>query len=279
MIFIRGLGPIPAFGTAGAAIGTALSAAASSPSIRGDATVQRHVGAGLPARVVEARLGDHSRTVPFRLAHRTAGHRDEHCRRDASALRRVDGIECARRRRRTRSATPSCFHWSPGRRSGLMGAAAAVAGQNLGAGHPERSAQAVRRPSDLGSALRRLSACCSSRSRQFCLALFGMSRAGRRAHRRPAAGFLSVSGLFITTALTYTGGLQGTGRYQESAVYLAHLAVCACRSGMLTVPADDAAAGARRMSGWRSSSVTRLRCVFSVWRFRQGKWRQISSLG
>jgi hypothetical protein len=35
---------------------------------------------------------------------------------------------------------------------------------------------------------------------------------------------LSVSGLFIAIALTYTGGLQGTGRHQEPALHLDRLA-------------------------------------------------------
>src|SRR5690348_8339506 len=94
---------------------------------------------------------------------------------------------------------------------GLMGAAAAVAGQNLGAGNPDRSAQAVHvaaRYGLIGAAT--IGALFLFIPAQL-LAIFGM-------HTGPVVDLgvqllhiLSVSGLFIAVALTYTGGLQGTG--------------------------------------------------------------------
>src|SRR5918911_1072433 len=94
---------------------------------------------------------------------------------------------------------------------GLMGAAAAVAGQNLGAGKPDRADQAVHvaaRYGLTGAAL--IGALFLFFPRQL-LAIFGM-------HSGPVVDLgvqllriLSVSGLFIAVALTYTGGLQGTG--------------------------------------------------------------------
>jgi Na+-driven multidrug efflux pump len=93
---------------------------------------------------------------------------------------------------------------------GIMGATAAVAGQNLGAGQPDRP----RRPD--GRRLRLLLAAA------FGAAFLLASRiaARRLRHGEPELvlelgveliRYLSISGLFITVALAYTGGLQGTG--------------------------------------------------------------------
>jgi Na+-driven multidrug efflux pump len=46
---------------------------------------------------------------------------------------------------------------------------------------------------------------------EYLLAVFGMSDPQRRALATNLLRFLSVSGLFVTVALSYTGGLQGTG--------------------------------------------------------------------
>ena len=94
---------------------------------------------------------------------------------------------------------------------GLMGAAAAVAGQNLGAGQPERSCtrRLHRRPH------RRVVA--ASVGALFLLipeqllAIFGLTTGSSSDLGTQLLRYLSVSGFFITVALTYTGGLQGTG--------------------------------------------------------------------
>src|SRR6185503_15499395 len=46
---------------------------------------------------------------------------------------------------------------------------------------------------------------------QYLLALFGMTDPTVLSLGRSLLAFLSVSGLFITVALSYTGGLQGSG--------------------------------------------------------------------
>ena len=87
-------------------------------------------------------------------------------------------------------------------------------------------------------------------------------------------GFLSISGLFITTALTYTGGLQGTGD-TKSPLYISLISQFAVPIGMLSViqlsrqlvPSDV----------WMAIVIGHgLRALLSVWRFRQGKWRDIT---
>ncbi|HEV8381725.1 MAG TPA: hypothetical protein VGQ29_09070, partial [Gemmatimonadales bacterium] len=84
----------------------------------------------------------------------------------------------------------------------------------------------------------------------------------------------SVSGLFISVALAYTGGLQGTGDTQ-SPLYisiisqiLVPLGICFViqRTGTLD-PIDIWLA---ILAGHAT------RCVLSALRFRQGQWRHIT---
>ena len=106
---------------------------------------------------------------------------------------------------------------------GLMGAAAAVAGQNLGAGLPDRSARAVHVAARIGLGVAGTIGALFLLIPEQLLGVFGLNdpivvRLGRELLR-----FLSVSGLFITVALTYTGGLQGTGDTRSPLVYIADL--------------------------------------------------------
>ena len=95
---------------------------------------------------------------------------------------------------------------------GLMGAAATIAGQNLGAGRPDRVVEGVWVASRIGLVRRgRRSACCSSSSRGLLLAMFGMDDPIVVGIGEQLLRYLAVSGLFVTVALCFTGALQGTG--------------------------------------------------------------------
>src|SRR6185503_3785800 len=94
---------------------------------------------------------------------------------------------------------------------GLMGAAAAVAGQNLGAGKPDRADEAVHVAARIGFTVAAVVGVFFFFIPKQLLAVFGMHdpvvvEIGVRLLR-----VLSVSGILIAVALTYTGGLQGTG--------------------------------------------------------------------
>ena len=94
---------------------------------------------------------------------------------------------------------------------GLMGAAGAIAGQNLGAGRADRAEQAVH--------LAARFAIGGAASIGFfflflpeqLLAIFGMNEPATVEIGVQLLRVLSLSGLLIAVALTYTGGLQGTG--------------------------------------------------------------------
>ena len=156
---------------------------------------------------------------------------------------------------------------------GLMGAAAAVAGQNLGAGHPERAIRGVQIASRIGIGVAALVGALFLLIPAQLLAIFGLDDPNVVAIGTQLLRYLCVSGFFITVALTYTGGLQGTGD-TRSPLYitllsqvLVPLGIC----GTLQSLGRLDAAGV-----WSAIVLGHFtRCCLSVLRFRQGKWRHI----
>ena len=157
---------------------------------------------------------------------------------------------------------------------GLMGAAAAVAGQNLGAGNPDRAdAGRARRGALSASAARRSSARSSSSSRGSCSAMFGMND---RRWSRSACSCCACSAspaCFIAVALTYTGGLQGTGD-TKSPLYISIVSQIVVPLGICFVIQQTGTL--EPIDIWIAILVGHAtRCALSVVRFNQGKWRGI----
>jgi putative MATE family efflux protein len=95
--------------------------------------------------------------------------------------------------------------------TGLMGAAATIAGQNLGANNPQRAMDGVKVASHIGLGVAIAIGTLFIAIPGYLLAIFGMTDSVVLTIGRQLLLYLSVSGLFITVALSYTGGLQGTG--------------------------------------------------------------------
>jgi putative MATE family efflux protein len=157
---------------------------------------------------------------------------------------------------------------------GLMGAAAAVAGQNLGAGKPERSIRAVQIAARIGLGV---AACVSALFLlipEQLLAVFGLDDPVVVSLGRQLLRYLSVSGFFITVALTYTGGLQGTGD-TRSPLYITLISQVFVPIGFCFMLQST---GRLEASGvWTAILLGHCtRCMLSVIRFRQGKWRNIA---
>lgn len=156
---------------------------------------------------------------------------------------------------------------------GLMGAAAAVAGQNLGAGHPERSRLAVRHAAKIGLSIAAVVGVAFLLVPQFLLSIFGMTEPDVVRIGRELLAYLSVSGLFITVALTFTGGLQGTGD-TRSPLYITLVSQFALPIGFLTIMESMGQLQPHHI--WLAIVMGHaLRCVLSAWRFEQGRWRTI----
>jgi MATE family, multidrug efflux pump len=272
VILIRGLGPIPRFGTAGAAIGTALAGAISSGAAvylmcsgrlvvhwhrgmnwRPDWTVIRQLFRfGLPAGAQGVAMN-----VGGVLMLRFIGSLEHSA--EAQAAFAVGYTELF-----------SLVTWTS---FGLMAAAAAVAGQNLGASRPDRSIRGVHVAAGIGLGVAAVIGLLFITIPGWLLGLFGMGDPVVVGIGTQLLAFLSVSGFCVTVALTYTGGLQGTGD-TRSPLYISlvsqvgvPLGLCFILQAMRVLqPADI----------WLAILLGHAtRCVLSVWRFRQGKWRGI----
>lgn len=156
---------------------------------------------------------------------------------------------------------------------GLMSAAAAVAGQNLGARQPDRANDAVHvaaRIAMVGAAF--LGIFFFFFPRQL-LAIFGMHEPAVVEIGVQLLHVLSVSGLFIAVALAYTGGLQGTGD-TKSPLYISIVSQIVVPLGICFVIQETGTL--QPMHIWLAILTGHItRCALSVARFSQGKWRGI----
>ncbi|MBC7898512.1 MAG: MATE family efflux transporter [Saprospiraceae bacterium] len=157
---------------------------------------------------------------------------------------------------------------------GLMGAAAAVAGQNLGAGKPDRANAAVHTAARFGI----LGAAFIGSFFFFfpaqLLAIFGMNEPAVVEVGTQLLRILSISGIFISVALTYTGGLQGTGD-TKSPLYISIISQVVIPLGICVfIQQTGTLEPIHIWLAILSGHITR--CVLSVIRFTQGKWRAIA---
>jgi putative MATE family efflux protein len=157
---------------------------------------------------------------------------------------------------------------------GLMGASATIAGQNLGAGNPERAMHGVAVASGIGLSVAAVVGAMFLLVPELLLGMFGMTEPLVTSLGEELLRYLSVSGFFITVALSYTGGLQGTGD-TRSPLYISIVSQIGVPIGLCTV--FQAAGGLEPGEIWLSIVLGHLtRCLLSVARFRQGKWRHIA---
>jgi Na+-driven multidrug efflux pump len=156
---------------------------------------------------------------------------------------------------------------------GIMGATAAVAGQNLGAGKPERTALAVKTASGYGLLVAAIIGSAFLLIPRQLLAVFGMTDPLVTELSVQLMRYLSISGLFITVALAYTGGLQGTGD-TKSPMWISILSQVVLPLGMCAVirtfwtldPSDI----------WLAIVLGHLtRATLSVSVFKRERWRDI----
>jgi len=273
VILIRGAGPIPAFGTQGAAIGTVLASGIVSStalwmilkgrlvihfpehmSWRPDWTIIRQLFKfGLPTGIQGVAMN-----IAGVLLLRFIGSLEHSA--EAQAAYAVGYAELF-----------SLITWTS---VGLMGAAAAVAGQNLGAGRPDRSAKAVHLAARVGLGVAALVGAMFILIPHHLLAVFGLREPVVVALGTELLRYLSVSGFFITVALTFTGGLQGTGD-TRSPLFITLISQVAVPLGICF--------GVQQFGTLQSSTVWTAilcghftRCALSVIRFQQGHWRRIA---
>jgi putative MATE family efflux protein len=272
VILIAGLGPIPAFGTAGAAMGTVIAsglvAIYSLARLWGGGWVvsfPRHRGFAPDWGIIRALFRFGLPTGIQGIVMNVGG---------VLLLAYIGSLaQSAAAQAAFAVAYTQLFSLVTWTSVGLLGAAAAVAGQNLGAGQPERAAEAVGvagRIAFAGAAV--LGVLFLLLPRQL-LAVFGMNEPAVVEIGTQLLRVLSLSGIFIAVALAYTGGLQGTGD-TRSPLYISIVSQVAVPLGICFV--IEQAGTLDPLDIWLAILVGHMtRCALSVARFNQGRWRDI----
>ena len=272
LILIPGLGPIPALGTAGSALGTVIA----SSTVSAFALYQLFKG----RLVIRFSRDTHWRPdfaiIPplfrFGLPTGVQGHAMNMA--GVFMLRFIGSLpQSAAAQAAFAIGYTELFSLITWTSVGLMGAAATIAGQNLGAGHPERAIQGVHAASRIGLMVAAGVGFLFVAFPQTLLAAFGATEAAVATIGQQLLQYLAVSGFFITVALTYTGGLQGTGD-TRSPLYITlasqiavPIGMCLLIQAMRPLQAGDI---------WLAIVLGHVtRGVLTVARFRQGKWRAI----
>jgi putative MATE family efflux protein len=272
MILIRGWGPIPSFGAQGAALGTCIASAIASGvgiwlMVTGRVVVSF---AGVPRkpdlRIIRSLFRFGLPAGVQGVAMNVAG---------VLLLRFMGSLPYSAE---AQAAYAVCYTelfafitWTS---VGLMGAAAAIAGQNLGAGRPERSTQAVQVAARFGLMIAGTIGIIFLAFSSQLLGFFGLKDPTVVAIGRQLLRYLAVSGLFITVALTYTGGLQGTGDTRSPLVItlIAQIGVPLGLCFYLQATDQLQASGI-----WLAIVLGHFtRCVLTMARFYQGRWRAIA---
>ena len=270
--FITGLGPFPRLGTAGAAVGTTVagivvSGVAAYLLFSGRLAVVWHRGMDWRPDwgVIRALFRFGLPTGVQGIAMNVAG---------VLLLRFVGSLaQSAQAQAAYAVGYTELFSFITWTSVGLMGAAATVAGQNLGARHPERAVHGVHVAAGLGIGLAAAIGVLFLSIPRALLGLFGMTDPVVVGLGVQLLSFLSVSGLFVTVALTYTGGLQGTGD-TRSPLYISIASQIVVPLGLCALL--QATRDLRPADIWTAILLGHMtRCALSVLRFRQGQWRNI----
>jgi len=272
VILIPGLGPIPALGTTGAALGTAMASGIVSlyaiyHLFRGDCVIQfsRQTDWRPDWTIIRSLFKFGLPTGVQGIAMNVAG---------VLLLRFVGSLEqsAAAQAAYTIGYTElfSMITWTS---VGLMGAAATIAGQNLGAGHPERAVQGVHTAARIGVTVAAIVGLMFVAMPHALLGIFGAQTGEVAEMGEQLLQYLAVSGFFITVALVYTGGLQGTGD-TRSPLYITLASQIAIPIGICT--AIQMMRPLQSTDIWTAIVLGHFtRALLSVIRFRQGKWRHI----
>jgi Na+-driven multidrug efflux pump len=273
IILIRGLGPIPAFGTKGAAMGTCfasgLLAVYSLVKLWNGGWVvsfPRGRGYGPDWEIIRALFRFGLPTGFQGIAMNIGG---------VFMLAFIGSLaQSAAAQAAFAVSYSQLFSLVTWTSVGLMGAAAAIAGQNLGAGKPDRAAAAVHVAARIGLSSAAIVGVFFLFLPRQLLAVFGMHDPVVVEIGVQLLRVLSVSGLLIAAALTYTGGLQGTGD-TKSPLYISIVSQIFVPLGICFVIQQTGTLQAIHI--WIAILVGHAtRCALSVLRFNQGRWRSIA---
>ncbi len=272
VILIRGLGPIPAFGTRGAAMGTVIAGGvialyALARLLGGSWVVgfPRHLGWRPDWSIIRELFRFGLPTGIQGIAMNVGG---------VLLLGFIGSLAVSAQAQAAYVVSyTQLFSFITWTSVGIMGATAAVAGQNLGAGRPDRTRRAVRTAAGFGLLLAASIGVLFLTVPRALLAVFGMDDPVVLELSIELLRYLAVSGLFITVALAYTGGLQGTGDTRSPmwismiSQVVVPLGICFAIQTFSTLDPHEI---------WLAIVAGHLtRATLSVWVFNQEGWRHI----
>ena len=273
VILIGGLGPIPAFGTTGAAMGTAIASGLTAVTflwlLFSDRLVVRfsRTMSFAPDWQIIRELFRFGLPTGFQgIVMNVAG---------LLMLRFIGSLEqSAEAQAAYAVGYTQLFALITWTSVGLMGATAAVAGQNLGAGRPERCVRAAVVASTVGVGVAAIAGLAFIAVPGPLLAVFGMRAGPQFELARELLAYLAVSGVFVSVALIYTGGLQGTGD-TRSPLYISVVSQVVVPIGLCVW--IQATSGLEASDIWLAIVLGHVaRATLSAARFHQGKWRDIA---
>jgi Na+-driven multidrug efflux pump len=271
IVLIRGLGPIPAFGTAGAAMGTCLAS-----GITGAYSIYRLATGGWVVSFPKGGYAPDWKVIKqlFKFG-LPAGFQG--IAMNVGGVMMYWFMGSLENSAATQAVYAVCYGqlfslitWSS---NAIMGASAAVAGQNMGAGNPERAKAAVNTAARIGVSGAAIFGLFFFFLPGYLLAIFGMKDPAVVEIGTNLLRVLSISGLFISAALAYTGGLQGTGD-TKSPLFISIISQVVLPLGICFVISKTTTLVPMHI--WIAILVGHLtRCTLSFLRFNQGKWRSI----
>jgi len=272
VILIRGLGPIPAFGTTGAAMGTVIAGGLISvySLIRlfsGTWVVGFHRGMGLkPDWNIIGQLFRFGLPTGIQGVAMNIG--------GVFLLAFIGSLSMSAEAQAAYVVSyTQLFSFITWTSVGIMGATAAVSGQNLGAGRPDRTSQAVQTASGFGLMLAAVIGSAFWLIPNALLSIFGMSDPVVVELAVELLHYLGISGLFITVALAYTGGLQGTGD-TKSPMFISFISQIVIPLGMCFLIRTYSTLEPHDI--WLAIVIGHLtRATLSVGVFRRERWRDI----
>ena len=269
---IRGVGPIPAFGTRGAAMGTVIASgtvglvflyllASNRLVIQFSGTMTYKPDFRIIRSLFRFGLPAGFQGIVMNLG-------------GLMMLRFIGGLSVSAEAQAAYSVGyTQLFSFITWTSVGLMGAASAMAGQNLGADLPHRSARSAWVAAGFGLGLASVIGAAFVFVPEALLAVFGMTDGPVLVLGRQLLGYLAISGLFVTVAMTFTGALQGTGD-TRGPLYISILSQVIIPVGLCFIV--QSTRGLEASDIWLAIVLGHVaRCALSILRFQQGKWRNI----
>jgi putative MATE family efflux protein len=272
IVLIRGAGPIPAFGATGAAMGTVAAslivAALGLMAMRSpDAAIHLpNLTALRPDWTIIRQLFKFGLPTGFQGVAMNIG--------GVFLLRFIGALPQSAEAQAAYAITyTELFSMITFTSVGVMGATAAVVGQNLGAGKVDRAWHAVGVSSRIAFGVAVGVGLLFLLIPNLLLGIFGVDDPETASIARSLLRHLAVSGLFVTVALAYTGALQGSGD-TRSPFYISVVSQVLVPLGLCTL--FQRVGTFEPVDIWRAIVAGHMtRCLLSIVRFRQGKWQRI----